>query len=198
LEIEKVKRTLFDILIFGGVAVIAVLLAIFLIMPSMNWGTIRNPGRTESSLASYLKSTWIRRHADKQPNPLPPTPENLKAGQGDFEEHCSGCHGLGGDGENRFEADFYPPVPKLTDDAQKWSDAELYFIIANGISMTGMPGFGKNHDPKEIWGMVLWVRHLAQLSPPEKTAIESRTRMTTEQHEKMMKETHPEPEDLHR
>ena len=47
-----------------------------------------------------------------------------------------------------------------------------------------MPGFGKNHDPKEIWGMVLWVRHLAQLSPPGKAGIESRKRMTTEQHEK--------------
>jgi hypothetical protein len=57
--------------------------------------------------------------------------------------------------------------------------------------MSGMPGFGKNHDPKEIWGMVMWVRHLAQLSPPEKAAIESRKRMTTEQHEKMMKEAHP-------
>jgi mono/diheme cytochrome c family protein len=65
-----------------------------------------------------------------------------------------------GDGENRFEADFYPPIPKLTGDSQKWSDGELYFIIANGISMTGMPAFGKNHDPKEIWAMVLWVRHL--------------------------------------
>ena len=50
------------------------------------------------------------------------------------------------------------------------------------------------HDSlKEIWGMVLWVRHLAQLSPPEKEAIESRERdRLTEQHEKMMNESHSE------
>jgi hypothetical protein len=36
-----------------------------------------------------------------------------------------------------------------------------------------MPGFAKKHDPKESWGMVLWVRHLAYLSPEEKAAIES-------------------------
>ena len=106
----------------------------------------------------------------QQSNPLPPTPENLKAGQSDFEEHCAGCHGLEGDGENRFEADFNPPIPKLTGGAQKWSDGELYFIIANGIAMTAMPGFGKNHDPKEIWGIVLWMRHLAQLSSVRKSS----------------------------
>jgi hypothetical protein len=185
-----VKRTLLDILIFGGVAVMAILVAIFFFLPSMNWSAIRKPGQIENGLAGYVTSNWVHHNAGTHSNPLSPTPENLKAGQSDFEEHCAGCHGL--EGENRFEADFYPPIPKLTGDTQKWSDGELYFIIANGVSMTGMPGFGKNHDPKEIWGMVLWVRHLAQLSQSEKASLQSRTRMTSEQHERMMKETHPE------
>lgn len=184
------RRTLFDILIVGAIAVMAILIAIFLVLPSMNWSAIRKPSRTETGLAGYFTSNWIRHNADVRSNPLPPTPENLKAGQSDFEEHCAGCHGLEGDGENRFEADFYPPTPKLTGDSKKWSDGELYFIIANGISMTGMPAFGKNHDPKEIWVMVLWVRHLAQLSQSERASLQSRVRMTTEQHERMMKETH--------
>ena len=170
---------------------LALLVAIFLLLPWLNWSAIRKPGRTENKLAGYVMSNWIRHNAGTQSNPLPPTPENMKAGQSDFEEHCAGCHGLEGDGENRFEADFYPRVPKLTRGAQKWSDGELYFIIANGISMTGMPGFGKNHDPKEIWGMVLWMRHLPQLSPTEKEAIKSRAHMTTDQQEKMMKEARP-------
>ncbi len=191
------RRALFYILILIAAGVIAGLILLLLILPSVNWSATRNPGLVESALASYSRSSWVRRHADKQPNPIRPTPENLKAGQTDFDEHCSGCHGLDGSGENRFEADFNPPVPKLTDVAQEWSDGELYFIIANGISMTGMPGFGNNHDPKEIWGMVLWVRHLAQMSQPEKAALQSRSRMTTEQHEKMMKESHPEPESIH-
>ena len=163
----------------------------------MDWSALRKPGHIENGLAGYVTSNWIHRNADTQSNPLPPTPENLKAGQSDFEEHCAGCHGLDGDGENRFEADFYPPIPKLTGDTQKWSDGELYFIIANGISMTGMPGFKKNHVPKEIWGIVLCVRHLALLSPRENASLRSRERMTSEQHEKMMKESSPGPEEMH-
>ncbi len=172
---------------------------VLLAMPRMNWSATRTRGQMESRLASYITNNWIKRNADEQPNPFRPTSENLKAGQDDFDEHCSGCHGLTGNCENRLEADFYPPVAKLTGDTQKWSDGELYFVITNGIGMTGMPGFGKKHDPKEIWGMILWVRHLAQLSPPEKAAIESRMRMTTEQHEEMMQmmqKSYPEPAEI--
>jgi mono/diheme cytochrome c family protein len=151
----------------------------------------------EGRLASYVTFHWISRNAEEQSNPFRPTPENLKAGQEDFDEHCAGCHGLTGSGENRLEADFYPPVAKLTGGTQKWSDGELYFIIANGICMTAMPGFGRNHEPKEIWGIILWVRHLAQLSPDEKATLESRMRMTTEEHEEMMQKSHPEPEEIH-
>ena len=190
------KRALFNIAILIVLAAIGGAIVLFFILPSMNWSATRRPGQMESTLASYITSSWIRGNAEEQRNPFRPTPENLNAGQGDFDEHCSGCHGLTGNGENRLEADFYPPVAKLTGDTQKWSDGELYFIIANGLRMTGMPGFGKKHDPKEIWGMILWVRHLAQLSPQEKSAIESVMHMTTEQHEKMMRMMHmsnPEP-----
>ncbi len=189
------NRAAFNIAILTVLAVIGGLVVLVFIMPSMNWSATRRPGRVENKLANYVTSHWIRRNADEQRNPFRSTPENLKAGQGDYDEHCSGCHGLTGSGENRLEADFYPPVAKLTGDTQKWSDGELYFIVSNGICMTGMPGFGKNHDAKEIWGMILWVRHLAQLSPSEKSALESRMRMTTEQHEEMMEKSHPEPEE---
>ena len=186
------RRALLYIMILIGAVIAALIMIIFFLLPSINWPATRKPGQLETKLADYVTSNWIRRHAAKQNNPLNPTQENLKAGQGDFEEHCATCHGLDGSGENRFEADFYPPVAKLTDDAQDWSDGELYFIIANGIPMSAMPGFGEHHDSKEIWGMVLWMRHLAQLSPPEKAVLESRAHMTAEQHQKMMEESHPE------
>lgn len=190
---ENVKRASLNIAMLTVLAVTGGSVVLLFILPSMNWSATRRPGQMESTIASYITSNWIRRHADAQPNPFRPTPGNLKAGQDDFDEHCSGCHGLTGTGDNRLEADFYPPVAKLTGNTQKWSDGQLYFIIANGICMTGMPGFGKKHDPKEIWGMILWVRHLAQLSPQEKAALESRMRMTTEEHEEMMQTSHPEP-----
>jgi hypothetical protein len=74
-----VKRALLDILMFGAVAVMAILFAIFFLLPTMNWSAIRKPAKLESGLAGYFKSNWIRHNAGTQSNPLSPTPENLKA-----------------------------------------------------------------------------------------------------------------------
>jgi hypothetical protein len=60
------------------------------------------------------------------------------------------------------------------------------------VSLMGKP-ISQSHCEVDL-GMTLWIRHLAQLSPPEKAAIESRTRMTTQEREEIMKKSHPEPE----
>ncbi len=40
----------------------------------------------------------------------------------------------------------YPRASDLgSADVQAWSDAELFWIIQNGIRLTGMPGFSKQH-----------------------------------------------------
>jgi mono/diheme cytochrome c family protein len=54
---------------------------------------------------------------------------------------------------------------------QRWSDAELYWIIENGIKMTGMPAFGPTHSKDELWGMVVFVKGLPNLKPEEYAAM---------------------------
>lgn len=61
--------------------------------------------------------------------------------------------------------------------------SELYFIVANGIRNTAMPAFGKNHSPGDIWRTVLWVRHLAKLTPRERLDIAREMQREREQHE---------------
>ncbi len=108
------------------------------------------------------------------------------AARTEYEAHCAICHGLDGSGRNQLEADFAPPVAKLTGGVQQLSDAEMYFIIAKGIRNTAMPSFGKNHSPDDMWRAVLWVRHLAHLTPPERAAIETQMKAKISQHESTM------------
>jgi hypothetical protein len=54
----------------------------------------------------------------------------LKAARAEYAEHRAPCHALDGSARNRFEANFYPPVAKLTRGVQQLSDSEIYFIIA--------------------------------------------------------------------
>ena len=57
----------------------------------------------------------------------------------------------------------YPRAPDMrAAETQSLSDGELYWIIRNGIRLTGMPAWG---DPDvepdiESWGLVHWLRRL--------------------------------------
>jgi hypothetical protein len=45
---------------------------------------------------------------------------------------------------------------------QNLSDGELFYIIQNGIRLTGMPawGSGSHHDTEDSWKLVRFIRHL--------------------------------------
>lgn len=154
-----------------GGAVVAALIY-FLVLPRLDWGADQEPPKIEEELVEPVIDGWVARHAGSETNPLPASPENLKEAHEEFEEHCAACHGIDGSGRNRFGAEFYPPVPKLTGDTQELSDGQLYFIVKKGFASTGMPAFGANHSSEDIWRMVLWVRHLGTLTAAEKSALE--------------------------
>jgi hypothetical protein len=57
---------------------------------------------------------------------------------------------------------------------QKLTDGELFYIIQNGIRLTGMPGWGNGtaKDEEDSWKLVHFIRHLPQLTLEEKKAME--------------------------
>jgi mono/diheme cytochrome c family protein len=170
----------------GIVAIFIATAAWFLLLPRLNWGAAQKPGMIEQAMANDILGRWIKAHANSSANPFSPTQPNLKAASAQYGEHCAACHALDGSGRNRFEAEFYPPVAKLTGDVQKLSDPEIYFIVANGIRNTAMPAFGEKHSAEDMWRAVLWVRHLANLTPSEQREIKQQVRHATMKHETTM------------
>src|SRR5258708_31429947 len=61
------------------------------VMPRIDWSAARQPGILEKALAKSVIGRWINYNANTAANPIPPTAENLKAGQNEYEEHCATC-----------------------------------------------------------------------------------------------------------
>ena len=81
---------------------------------------------------------------------------------------CAVCHGVPGQDLPLLGEGMNPPPPKLeSQQVQRRLDAELYWIIKNGIKMTGMPAFGPGHTDEELWAMVAFVRRLPDLKPQD-------------------------------
>lgn len=143
------------------IVAVIVLLIIFGAM-RFNLSALPEPGRLETRLADFSKNFLIRRASD---HGIPPRPLDVKAsiaaGGSHYGLDCSVCHSDDGRGQTPLGQALYPRVADLTSKrVQSYSDRELFWIIKNGIRLTGMPAFGQVESPDHIWDLVNYVRTL--------------------------------------
>ena len=122
---------------------------------------VRTPGRLETSVMQGAKRR-LTVGGRSDVNPVPPTEENIQAGQRSFAAYCMVCHGL--DGQNTgvpFADRMAPPVPPLNSaPVRAYTDGQLHWIIQNGIFPSGMPASKDLFRDEEIWQLVDYIRHL--------------------------------------
>ena len=107
-------------------------------------------------------------------NPFAPTPEVLAEARAHFADHCATCHGNDGTGKTQIGQNLYPKAPDMRlPQTQELTDGELYYTIHNGIRLTGMPAWGTADKDDDSWKLVLFIRHLPQLTPNEAREMEA-------------------------
>src|SRR5262249_28979075 len=87
-----------------------------------------------------------------------------------FADHCAVCHGNDGSGNTEMGRGLYPKAPDMRLPAtQNLSDGELFYIVENGVRLTGMPGWstGTKAGEEESWRLVHFIRHLPRLTQSE-------------------------------
>lgn len=132
------------------------------------------PSRTETMLAEFARATAMPASAKKLENPVALSPEIQHEALAHFADHCAICHGNNGRGETMFGQGLYPKPPDLrSPDTQEMSDGEIFYIVENGIRMSGMPAFGGADSVEDSWKLVHFIRHLPHLTSAEETQMGS-------------------------
>lgn len=143
-----------------------------------------SPSKFEKKVADFALRRSVARRAPRTPNTQAASPEVWRAGLAHFKENCVMCHGAPGVDESEFGQGLNPPAPDLTlPSIQKMSDGELFWIVSNGVRMSGMPAFSPTHKPEEVWKIVAFVRHLPELSDEEQRALKKGTEEAAGHHE---------------
>src|SRR5690348_13755470 len=102
----------------------------------------KSPSKTETALANMAKDLVIPMEAEKRTSPLPVNDEAVQQGQQIYLQSCALCHSTDGHGATDLGRAMYPPAMDLTSPhVQHWNDAELFWIIQNGVRLTGMPSW---------------------------------------------------------
>lgn len=131
------------------------------------------PTAMEALLARNARHLAIPANARNEHNPIMPSDQNLQEALAHFARHCAACHGTNGGGDTLYGRGLYPKPPDLRlAETQKLSDGEIFWTIENGVRFTGMPGFAPPHGSQDDWKLVLFIRHLPQLTMEERAEIE--------------------------
>ena len=145
------------------------------------WVTIRrgfsardNPSAMEAYLAKTARKLSIPASERDAKNPFAPTTEVLSEARAHFADHCAICHGNDGSGKTEIGQNLYPKTPDLRQsETQKLTDGQIYYIIHNGIRLTGMPAWGGPGKDDDSWKLVLFIRHMPQMTPQEMKEMET-------------------------
>ncbi len=127
-----------------------------------------NPSALETYAARLARSLATPAEAKGARNPFSLTPEILAEARGHFADHCAACHANDGSGQTEIGRNLYPKAPDMRlAHTQNLTDGEIYYIIHNGIRLTGMPAWGDADHDEDSWKLVYFIRHLPKLTANE-------------------------------
>jgi mono/diheme cytochrome c family protein len=134
------------------------------------------PSALESVTAHAIRNVAVRARVRGVTNPVPVSDAVMREGMEHFADHCALCHGNDGSGDTEMGRGLYPRAPDMRLPAtQNLSDAELFYIIENGVRLTGMPGWstGTKEGETSSWHLVHFIRHLPHLTSEDVERMES-------------------------
>lgn len=94
-------------------------------------------------------------------------PRKAREGYGLFQKHCVQCHGAPGIAPEPYALGLNPAPAALVATARDRTAADIYWIIQQGIKMTGMPAWQYRLTDADIWNIVAFMRVLPTLSPAD-------------------------------
>jgi len=128
-------------------------------------GTAEEPAIVKWALIQ-VRTASISHHAKDTPPAHIDDPAKVQAGAREFAEHgCVNCHGAPGVNWAKFSEGLHPDPPDLKDVVPEVTPSQLFWVIKNGINMTGMPGFGAaGATDEDIWAIVAFLKKLPSVS----------------------------------
>src|SRR5689334_8205898 len=109
-----------------------------------------------------VRMASVDRHATDQPPAGFDAPDKVQAGAKAYATRgCVNCHGGPGVEWQKFSEGLRPDPPDLKEIVGAREPRQLFWVVKNGINMTGMPSFGATGVPDdEIWTIAAFLKKL--------------------------------------
>ena len=150
----------------GVLAIVAVVgAAIFFLGGFYNVGGTAAEPTIVKWVLTKVRMASINHYANEAP-PAAFDATKVQVGARQFSERgCVYCHGAPGVNWAKFSEGLRPDAPDLKEVVNDRTPSQLFWVIKNGINMTGMPSFaiaGASDD--DIWSIVAFLEKLPNVS----------------------------------
>ncbi len=128
----------------------------------------------EKTMAKMALHARISKEAPKQAPPVAADEPNLTAGAHVYVENCAFCHGWPNQPATNAAKGMFPLPPQLFSHDEMVTDDPVgvtYWKVANGIRMTGMPGFGEMLSPTQMWQVSQLLKNADKLPDQTKAVL---------------------------
>jgi len=130
-------------------------------------GSMEDPAAVKWALLHVRTASILRWAADN-----PPAGVNLadsatvQEGAREYLEHgCPTCHGAPGVKWAKFSEGMHPDPPDLKEVAPELTPQQIFWVVKNGINMTGMPSFAAaGATDEDLWKIAAFVKKFADVS----------------------------------
>jgi thiosulfate dehydrogenase len=118
----------------------------------------------EQLLAGAAIEAKIAREAPTQA-PVASSEDNLVAGAKVYKEYCVECHGLPNLPRSAAAKGMFPDPPQFFERRAPGVDlvGQDYWVVANGIRLTGMPGYKESLTDRQLWQVSQFVSNRGNL-----------------------------------
>jgi mono/diheme cytochrome c family protein len=168
-------KKLARIAVWLAVVLAVVVAGVMLVLRGRGVSARPEPSAIEQRVALFMRGWMTPATYKGLQNPVSASQENFVAAREHFADHCASCHGNDGAGATEMGRNLYPKAPDMRlPRTQRLSDGELFYIIENGVMLTGMPGWstGTPEGEKASWQLVHFIRRLSSLTAEDLQEME--------------------------
>lgn len=124
------------------------------------------PGVSWVLHTTFRNSVWLRAPSEEEVPELDDA-ELIALGAGHYATACVPCHGAPGAEASATMRAMVPEPPQIEEAVAHWEANELFWIVENGIKMTGMPGWPAEGRDDEVWAVVAYLSSVKGETAPE-------------------------------
>lgn len=167
------KNVLFTLAVLGGLALAGAAAVVSLGLYNVSAAGGHFPG------VSWVLHTTFRNSVALRAPPGASVPDLeaaglVRLGAGHYDTACKMCHGAPGVERSATVRAMNPVPPPIGEAVSHWQPAELFWIVKNGVKMSGMPAWPTPERDSDVWAIVAFLTEVGEMETGTYAALTGR------------------------